>query len=254
MVPPGLCASDMKTTSGTLVVALVLTLIGVLHAEAQQPRKISQVGYLGLVEIPEVEAAFAKGLRELGYVEGQNIRVEYRYAGGKVERLAELAAELVVLKVDVLVASSTQAIDAARRATKTIPIVFPVTFDPVESGYVASLARPGGNLTGLSALSHVVAAKRVELLRDVIPHISRVAVLRNPTSSGSMSALKETQAAARQLGIRLQMLEARSPDDFEGAFRAATREQAGALIVLSDNLFQSQQGRLRSQCQISLKL
>jgi len=215
-----------------------------VSAEAQQAKKIPRIGYLRFIEIPVLDAAFRKGLSELGYVEGQNIHVEYRYAGGSAERLAEFAAELVGLKVDVIVAGSTQAIDAARRATKTIPIVFPVTFDPVESGFVASLARPGGNLTGLSTVNPDAAAKRVELLKEVLPRISRVAVLRNPTNSGSQFAVKETEAGAKQLGIRLQILEARSPDDLEDAFRLATRERAGALIVIIDTLFYSQQKRI----------
>lgn len=191
--------------------------------------------------MPAFDDAFRKGLRARGYVEGQTVRVEYRYAGGSVERLADLAVELVGLKVDVIVAGSTQAIDAARRATTTIPIVFPVTFDPVAAGYVQSLARPGGNLTGLSPLNPAVTAKRVELLREVIPRIARVAVLRNPTNSGSAFVLRETEAAARPLGVRLQLLETRSPWEIEPAFRAAVRERAGALMILSDNLFFAQQ-------------
>ncbi|HEV8725412.1 MAG TPA: ABC transporter substrate-binding protein [Candidatus Binatia bacterium] len=213
-------------------------------AEAQRPKRVPQIGYLGFVENPEFVLAFRKGLDELHYVEGQNIHIEYRYAGGAVERLAELAAELVSLKVDVIVASSTQATEAAKRATKTIPIVFPVTFDPVESGFVASLARPGGNLTGLSALNPEVMGKRVELLKEVVPRISRAAVLWNPTNSGSVFALKETETAANHLGIRLQILEVRSADELEGAFRAATREKAGALIQIPDNLFNLLRGRI----------
>ena len=213
-------------------------------AEAQQAKKVPQIGYLRFIENPLLDEAFRKGLRELGYVEGQNIHVEYRYAGGSLERVAELAAELVGLKVDVIVAGSTQSIDAARRATKTIPIVFPVTFDPVASGFVVSLARPGGNLTGLSTVNPDVAAKRVELLKEIMPRISRVAVLRNPTNSGSQFVLKETEAGAKQLGIRLQTLEARGADDLEGAFRAATKEQAGALIVVVDVLFSTQRKRI----------
>ena len=213
-------------------------------AQAQQPKKVPRLGYLRFTEFPVYDAAFRNGLSDLGYVEGQNIQVEYRFAGGSVERLAEFAAELVYLKVDVIVARSTQAIDAARRATRTIPIVFPVTFDPVESGFVASLARPGGNLTGLSTVNPDAAAKRVELLKEVIPRLSRLAVLRNPTNSGSRFPLKETEVGAKQFGIRLQTLEARSPDDLEGAFRLATNERAGALIVIVDALFNSQQKRI----------
>jgi putative ABC transport system substrate-binding protein len=226
-------------------ILLVITLVvaGTM-AEAQQAKKSPRIGYLRFIEIPVLDAAFRNGLSELGYVEGQNIHVEYRFAGGSAERLAESAAELVSLKVDVIVAGSTQAIDAARRATKTIPIVFPVTFDPVESGFVASLARPGGNLTGLSTVNPDAAAKRVELLKEVIPRISRLAVLRNPTNSGSRFPLKETEVGAKHLGIRLQTLEARNPGDLEGVFRLAMNERAGALIVIVDALFISQQERI----------
>ena len=227
-------------------VCLLLTvlLFTVSPVGAQQPKKIPRIGYMRFIEVPVYDAAFREGLNELGYIEGQNIHIEYRFAGGSIERLAEFAAELVNLKVDVIVAGSTQSIDAAKRATKTIPIVFPVTFDPVESGFVASLARPGGNLTGLSTVNPDAAAKRVELIQEVMPRISRLAVLRNPTNSGSRFPLKETEAGAKRLGIRLQILEARSPDDLEGAFRAATKEQANALIVLADALFFAQRGRL----------
>jgi len=181
------------------------------HAEAQQPKKVPRIGYLTLgppSSPPSAnEEAFRDGLRQLGYIEGQNIYVEYRYGGGNFERLPELAAGLVHLKVNVIVAANTQSIDAARQATKAIPIVFPVTFDPVASGFVASLARPGGNLTGLTTLNQEVAGKRVELLKDVVPRISRAAVLRNPSNSGSLFALKETETAANEFGIRLQILE-----------------------------------------------
>jgi putative tryptophan/tyrosine transport system substrate-binding protein len=214
-----------------------------LAAFAQQ-KAVPRIGYLRFIEFPPNDEAFRKGLRELGYVEGQNIRIEYRQAGGNVERLRELADELVSLKVDVLVAASTQAVEAAKRSTKTIPIVFPVTFDPVESGFVVSLARPGGNLTGLSPLNPVVTAKRVELLREVIPHISRVAVLRNPTNPGSLFASRETEAAATQLGIRPQVFEVRTLDEMDTAFRAAVEAHSDAMMVISDNFFFTQQNHI----------
>jgi ABC-type uncharacterized transport system substrate-binding protein len=234
----------MKKVAVLAILFVVVLLAFAVIAKAQQPKTLPRVGYLGLIENPDFDAAFRKGLHEQGYVEGQTIHLEYRYAGGRVERLAELATELVNLKVDVIVASSTLAIEAAKQATKTIPIVFPVTPDPVASGFVTSLARPGANITGLSILALDLAGKRVELLKEVIPRISRVAVLWNPTNSGGTLALKETEAAAKGLGIRLQTLEVRGPNDFESAFRAATKEQAGALIVLPDNVFGSQRGRL----------
>jgi putative ABC transport system substrate-binding protein len=224
--------------------ATVLLFALTVPAQAQQAKKVPRIGYLRFIEFPAYDAAFRKGLSELGYIEQENIQVEYRFAGGSLERLAEFAAELVSLKVDVIVAGSTQSIDAARRATKTIPIVFPVTFDPVESGFVDSLARPGGNLTGLSTVNPDAAAKRVELLKEVLPGISRLAVLRNPTNSGSQFPLKETEAGAKQLGLRLQTLEARSSEELEGSFRLATSERAGALIVIIDALFNAQQQRI----------
>lgn len=219
-----------------LAVALALCAV----AAAAQQTRIPRIGYLRLAEVPGFDDAFRNGLRDLGYVDGRNIRIEYRFAGGQNERLADLAADLVRLKVDVIVAGGTQAVDAARRATSTIPIVFPVTFDPVASGFVASLARPGGNLTGLSPLNPAVAAKRVELLREVFPNISRVAVLRNPTNSGSAIVLRETEAAAQRLGVRVQPLEARTPEELEPAFRSAAREQARALMLITDNTYFSQ--------------
>jgi len=213
-------------------------------ADAQQPKRVPHIGYLRYIEVPVYDAAFRKGLSELGYIEGQNIHVEYRFAGGSTERLAEFAAELVRIKVDVIVAGSTQSIDAARQATRTIPIVFPVTFDPVESGFVASLARPGGNLTGLSTVNPDAAAKRVELMKEVMPRISRLAVLRNPTNSGSQFPLKETEAGAKRLAIRLQVLEARGADQLAGAFGTAAKGRADALIVLADALFFAQRGQV----------
>ena len=161
-------------TKAIVVLLVSLAFTSVRFAEAQQAGKVPSIGYLTLGSSSPTSSnldAFRQGLRELGYVEGQNIHVEYRYAGGKVERLPELAAELIALKVAVIVAANTQSIDAVRQATKTIPIVFPVTFDPVESGFIASLAHPGGNLTGLTTLNQEVAGKRVELLKEVIPRI-----------------------------------------------------------------------------------
>jgi ABC-type uncharacterized transport system substrate-binding protein len=216
-------------------------------AEAQQAKKVPRIGYLTLGSTSPPSAtqeAFRDGLRQLGYVEGKNIDVEYRYAAGDVRRLPELAAELVILKPDVIVAANTQSIDAALHVTKTIPIVFPLTFDPVASGYVASLARPGGNLTGLTTLNQEVSGKRVELLKEVMPRISRAAVLRNPTNSGSLFALKETEAAASQFGIRLQILEARSAEELDGAIHAAVRDRAAALILIPDNLFVGKAGHI----------
>lgn len=223
---------------------LTFFLLTLSAAQAQQPKKVPRIGYLRFIENRVLDDAFRKGLQELGYVEGQNIHVEYRFAGGSLDRLAELTSELVSLKVDVLVAGSTQSIDTARRATKSIPIVFPVTFDPVGSGFVASLARPGGNLTGLSTVNPDAAAKRVELIKEIVPHTTRLAVIRNPTNSGSHFALKETEMGAKRLGIRLQTLEARNPEELESALRLAAKDQAHAVIVIVDALYFSQRTRI----------
>jgi putative ABC transport system substrate-binding protein len=219
---------------------LTAVFLGFTHlAEAQQLKEVPRIGYLTLSSSSPspLQEAFRDGLRQLGYIEGQNIHIEYRYAAGKAERLDELATKLVGLKPDVIVAANTQSIEASRRATTTIPIVFPVTFDPVASGFVASLARPGGNLTGLTTLNQEVAGKRVELLKEILPKLSRVAIFRDPTNTGSLFALKETEAAANHLGILTQILEVRNGDEFEGAVKAAIRERAQALILLPDNLF-----------------
>jgi putative ABC transport system substrate-binding protein len=233
----------MKNVLGFLAIVVPLVACAAM-AEAQQPKKVPRIGYLGLIENPDLDGGFRKGLRELGYVKGQNINVEYRYAGGKVDQLAGLVAEMVNLRVDVIVASGTQSIEAAKKATKTVPIVFPVTPDPVESGFVASFARPGGNITGLSTLNPEVGGKRLELFKEVIPGISRVAVLWNPTNPGSAVNLKETDAAARSLGLKLQPLEVRSPEGFDEAFRAAKREHAGGLTMIPDAMLRAQQKRI----------
>jgi putative tryptophan/tyrosine transport system substrate-binding protein len=239
--------SKLKIQNSKLVVAAAVLFTLCFSAEAQQPKKVPRIGYLTLGSISPPSAtqeAFRDGLRQLGYVEGKNIHVEYRYAAGQAQRLPELAAELVGLKPEVIVAANTQSIDAARRATQTIPIVFPLTFDPVASGYVVSLAQPGGNLTGLTTLNQEVSGKRVELLKEILPRISRAAVLRNPSNSGSRFALKETEAAAAHFGIRLQLLEARSAEDLDGAVRAAIMDKAGGLLLIPDNLFVGQAGRI----------
>jgi putative ABC transport system substrate-binding protein len=188
--------------------------------------------------------AFLRGLRELGWVEGQNIAVEYRWAEGRLERLPELAAELVGLKVDAMLVGGTQAALAAKQATTTIPIVLAGIGDPVGTGLVASLARPGGNITGLSFLASELSAKQLELLKEAVPKVSRVAVLWNPTNSFHRLALRDAEAAARSLGVQLQLLEARSPNEFDSAFAVVTRKRAGALLVLADAVFLLHRTRL----------
>ena len=208
-------------------------------AHAQQPKKIPRIGWLDQSspnpEVLRLIGLFRKGLRDASYVEGKNIAIESRYAEGKTERLSELAAELVRLKVDCIITSGGQPTEAAQRATKTIPIVMAVSGDPVAQGFVASLARPGGNITGLSILSPELSGKRLELLKEVLPGLSRVAVLGYAKAHGP--AWKELEAAARSLQLKLQPLEVRGPDDLAKLFQAAVKERAQGLLTLSHPLF-----------------
>ena len=214
-----------------------------LSAEGQ--RKAVRIGYLAadLAANPHFPEAFRQGLRDLGYVEGQNILIEYRSAEGHFERLPTLAAELVRLKVDVLASEGTPPSLAAKHATRTIPIVFSASADAVGSGLVASLARPGGNITGLSFLGPETVAKCLQLLKEAVPRITRAAVLShpgNPSEATRKIILKETEIAARALAVRLQFLEAHGPGDFERAFAEMTRERAGGLTVLTSIMFFSE--------------
>jgi putative ABC transport system substrate-binding protein len=216
-------------------------------AEAQQAAKVPRIGALltgpSQTATPYVEA-FREGLRELGYNEGRNIAIEYRWAEGGAERFAELAADLVRARVDLLFVWGSTATAAAKRATSTIPIVFVGVGDPVGPGFVASLARPGGNVTGLSNLSHELSQKHLELLKEIVPGFGRVAVLRNPDNPVSALQLRDTEDAARSFRVQLQVLEVSDPGKFEGAFSAMTRERAEALIVLADPVFLSHRGRI----------
>ncbi len=231
---------------GTLAGAL---LTAPLAAEAQPAAKVARIGWLGanLAPNPHLHEAFRQGLRDLGYVEGRNLVIEYRDAEGKLERLPALAAELVALKVDVIVAGGTLAAVAATQATKTIPIVFASAIDPVTSGFVTSLARPGGNVTGLSILAPELVGKCLEQLTQAVPGVSRVAVLWQPGGQGERTdkdMLKGVEVAARALGVRLQFGEARGPGDFDRAFSDMTRARAGALTVLASTMFFSERRRL----------
>ncbi len=213
-----------------------------LAAEAQPREKVPRIGYLAAFSHSDPVSqrgleAFRQGLGELGYVEGQNIAIESRWAGGKDERLPALAAELVRSKVDVIVAQSGAATKAVQQTTRTIPIVMSLVNDPVGSGFVASLARPGGNVTGLTTMSPDLVSKRLELLKEVIPKVSRVAVLRNPTNKDHALLLKEVEGAARSLSVQPQTFDARGSEEFDGAFAAMTREHASALLVLGDPMF-----------------
>jgi putative ABC transport system substrate-binding protein len=209
-----------------------------LAARAQQAAKIPRIGYLttGLAVNPHLTEAFRRGLRDLGYVEGRNVVIEYRDAEGKLERFPALAAELVALKVDVIVAGNVPQAMAAMQVTRTLPIVFAAAADPVASGLVASLARPGGNVTGLSLMFPELVAKWLELLKQAIPGTSRVALLWQPGVVGERTEkdiLMEAEATAGALGVRLQVVEVRGPADFDRAFSDMTKARTDALAVMS---------------------
>ena len=211
--------------------ALILTAIHL--AEAQQPTKIPQIGYLMTRSLDPVRTeALRQGLRELGYVEGKTIVIEWRSAEGKLDRLPALAAELVHLKVNVIVTSGPTPTSAAKEATVTIPIVMTQDTDPVANGFVASLARPGGNITGLSTLAPELNGKRLELLKEIVPKLSRVAVFGTSTQPGNAQSLKEVDLAAKAFGVKLQYVDVLSPKDIESAFRAASKGRAEAVLMM----------------------
>jgi putative ABC transport system substrate-binding protein len=202
-------------------------------AGAQQPGKVSRIGYIATVSASSIRdryEAFRQGLRDLSYAEGKNIIIESRFADGKPDRLPDLAAELVRLKVEVIVTSGPPSTRAAKRASSAIPIVMAEDPDPVATGLVASLARPGGNITGLSSLSSEISGKRIEILKEVLPKLSRMAVL----GTGNGALVRETNLAAQALGVQLQYLEIRTPNDIETAFREANQGRADAIIVLEN--------------------
>jgi len=216
------------------------------NADAQQLRK---VGFLGAADVSANAArveGFRQGLRDLGYVEGKNISIEYRWAEGKPERLAALATELVRLKVDVLVTAGPSATRPAKEATKTIPIIMAQDNDPVGSGFVASLARPGGNITGLSVLFPEMSGKRLELVKDVVPKLSRMAVLGTADQPGTAQTLKETEVAARNHGVEIHLLEVKNPKTLEEAFQTARKSHADAGLVLSSAVIFSQRPQIAS--------
>jgi putative ABC transport system substrate-binding protein len=208
-----------------------------LAAEGQQAAKVPRIGFLGTnspAEYPDLLGAFRQGLGDLGYMEGQNIAIEYRWAEGRVERFPDLGLELVGLKVDVIVATSSPMALAAKNATKTIPIVFVTAADPVGQGLVAAIARPGGNVTGFSLLAPEIVARQLQILKEAVPTVSRVALLSNPANSYTALLVKETEAAARSLRVRVQPLGVRGAAALDGAFSAIAKERPGALFVLFD--------------------
>ena len=201
-------------------------------AQAQQSTRVPRIGYLGGTSLAARTAAFQQGLREFGYVEGKTIVLEYRYTEGRVDRYPTLAAELVRLKVDVIVSAGSTATRAVKDATSTIPIVMSQDSDPVGNGFVASLARPGGNITGLSTLAPELRGKQLELLKEIVPKLSRVAVFETSTQPGNAQALKEVDLVAGALGVKLQHLDVLDPKDFETTFRAAGKARADAVLMM----------------------
>jgi len=216
-------------------------------AEAQQTGKVPRIAYLSAgstsSQASRVEV-FKQGLRELGYVEGKNIVIEQRYAEGKPDRVPALAAELVGLKLDIIVTGGPAATRSAKEATATIPIVMGFDYDPVGSGLIASLARPGGNITGLSSLAPEISGKQLELLKEVVPRLSRVAVLGNSTEPGVAQLLKEAEIAAGAFKVQLQYLDVLAPKDIETAFRAAGKGRADAVLALSSFVIISQRTQI----------
>ena len=216
-------------------------------AEAQQRGKVPRIGFLGNSTAALEEnlvGPFREGLRDLGYVEGRNILIEYRWAEGKYERLPALIAELIALKIDVIVTAGTPAALAVKKATTTIPLVMIAVGEPVGTGLVTSLARPGGNITGLTSIAEDLEEKRLELLREVIPKLSHIAVLWNPVSPIQVILEKEVQAAAQVLRMKVLSLGVRAPEEFDNAFAAILRERPGALLVLADRLFLHHRARI----------
>jgi putative tryptophan/tyrosine transport system substrate-binding protein len=218
--------------------AAMLLLLG-LSAETQQPKKIPRIGFLATPShsfISDRYDAFLQGLRELGYLEGKDIAIERRSADGKIERLPDLAAELVRLNVDIIVTGGPGSTRSAKEATAMIPIVMAQDFDPVGTGFVTSLARPGGNITGLSTLSPDISGKQLELLKEILPRLSRVAVLGNSAIPGNEQSLREMELAARAFGMQLQYLDVLDPKDIETAFRAAKNDRAEAVLALGSSV------------------
>src|SRR5215813_4265295 len=212
-------------------------------AEAQQPKKIPRIGYLADVGSAPPEA-FVQGLRDLGYVEGKNVVFEFRTTGGKPGRYPELAEQLVQAKVNVIVAGGAGAIRAAKNASATIPIVMAHVNDPIALGLVASLAHPGGNITGISNLSPELSGKRLELLKEVIPKVYRVAALASRRGAAMQTSIKETEAAAQSLRLQLQLLEVKAADEIESAFDAAKKQRADALVQIQASFFEPHQQRI----------
>jgi putative tryptophan/tyrosine transport system substrate-binding protein len=240
----------LQSTYRNLQSAILLVLLFVLcpYAEAQKAAKIRNIGFLSATSPPKTSPsnveAFRQALDTLGWIEGQNIAIEYRWAEGKYDRLPELAAELVRRKVDVIVTNASRAAVAAKEATTTIPIVFDVMGEPVSMGLVASLAQPGGNLTGVSGFGAELSGKQVELLKEVVPRFTRLAVLANPTSVGTAGSIRESEVAAKALGVKLFVANVETPEKIEGAFVSMAKQRADAVLVPADAMLASQRQRV----------
>ncbi len=237
--------SECKSLKWLALGAMLLALS--FPVEAQQAAKVPRIGFLSTPSPPAIAArteAFRQGLRELGYVEGKNIVIEWRSAEGKADRLPALTAELVRLKVDVIVTSGPSTTRAASEATKTIPIVMAQDSDPVGNGFVASLARPGGNITGLSNFSSEISGKRLELLKETVPRLSRLALLGTSTEPGNPQAVREAELAAGAFGVRIQYLDVPGPKDIKTAFRAASKGRADAVLALGGPVLASQRTQI----------
>ena len=232
----------MKTIFEIMAIVVAFTLCGAV-ATAQQAAKVSHIGYLtgsSLSVITDRTEAFRQGLRELGYLDGKNIAIEWKSAEGKFDRLPGLAAELVRIKVDIIVTTGASPTRAAKEATKTIPIVMAQDIDPVGSGFVAALARPGGNITGLLSLSVEISGKRLELLKEIIPTLSRVAILGTSTVPGTTQELREMESAAGSFGVKLQFIDIPGPKEIDPSFRGAAKKRADAALVLQSGILNSQ--------------
>jgi putative ABC transport system substrate-binding protein len=235
----GESGSDDSVRYSSRLLLILLTISSVHPAEAQEGIKRPTIGWLGFRPRASLAtAAFERELRARGYVVGRNIAIEYRSAEGKPDRFALLSDELVRLNVDVLITPGTPATLAAKNATRTIPIVFTAVADPVPAGIVDSLARPGGNITGFTEISEVLAGKRLLLLKETIPKLSRVAVLWNPRNPGNAQQWKQSQLSAKELGLELYSIEVSSVDNYEGAFKEAIKKGSVALAIAQDSLAQ----------------
>jgi ABC-type uncharacterized transport system substrate-binding protein len=229
-----------------LLTSLAGVLVGPLAAGAQQAARIARIAFLSTTSSPDspTTAAFRQGLQELGYIEGQNIIIEWRWGGGRTEEFPAFASEVVRLNVDVIVAANDAAGRAAQQATKRIPIVIAVIADPVGSGFVNTLARPGGNITGLSMQAPELAAKRLQLLKEAVPHVSRVALLADTNDLGYRQAATELEAAAQTLGVQLRLHAVRSRRELNGVFATMVKEGAGAVFLIGGTMFYANRAEL----------